>query len=468
MADQFRFDALGSTGSSAVHTPRLDELSSHGTVFENCYCNSPLCVPSRASMLTGRLPFRIASYDNGSELPAGTPTLTHYLRLAGWQTVLSGKMHFIGPDQLHGFEERLVGDIYPAALDWTPDWRRGLYRNPGTSVRKLRLSGPAGPTAEMRYDDRVQAAALACLPRLARNQRPFFLCVSYTHPHDPFRIAEPYWNLYRDGEIDPPAAPSPLPEELHEYNRWIAFHQEQDLCPPSEEESRRSRRAYYGMVSYVDEKVGQLLARLEELGLANDTAVVFTSDHGEMLGDHGMWFKRTFYDGAAKVPLVIALPGAPPARRVQQVTSLVDLFPTILDIAGVAAPDDALDGHSLVPLLRDDCRDWKDQALGEYLGEGVLQPMRFVRQGRYKYVYVEEHPPLLFDLLSDPVEEVDLSGRPELACDEQDLRQVLLKDWDGPTIRRSVLRSQQERLLVSRALLTGRLRSWDYESRPEL
>jgi choline-sulfatase len=462
MADQLAGPALPACGHPTVRTPHLDALAARGTVFENCYCNNPLCTPSRQSMITGRLASAIGSYDNAAELPASVPTFVHHLRRGGYRTILAGKMHFIGPDQLHGFEERLNTDIYPATFEWTPDWRRGLYGNPGTSARKLLQSGPADWTDQLTYDEDSQRRVLQRLGNLARrkNDRPFFLCVSYTHPHDPYLISPKYWDLYRDVRIDLPAAPAEPFELMHPYCQWLHIHHEIDKYPPSAERIRATRRAYYGMVSYVDDKVGELLAALDRLGLWEDTMVLFTSDHGDMMGEHGMWFKRTFHEWSARVPLIVYKPGARRGHRVPQVVSLVDVFPTLLDWAGLPPAEHPLDGRSFAAGLHGDLAGWKDCAIIEYMGEGLLAPMRCIRAGRYKYVHVHGYPPLLFDLQTDPLETHNLAARPELAETGARLRTAALKDFDPAAVHAAVLRSQQERLLIWEALSQGEPHPW--------
>ena len=463
MADQMAARVLGAYGDPVARTPHLDGLAARGTMFENCYCNSPLCVPSRQSLVTGRLAGAVGAYDNGAELPASVPTFMHHFRRAGYHVAASGKMHFVGPDQYHGLHDRVTPDIYPAGLDWTPDWRDAVRGNAGTSVRKLDRSGLCTGSEQLDYDNAVQAAALEYLRTSANNdpEQPFFLWVSYTHPHDPFAITAEYWDRYRGVDIPPPLAPDEPDEDRHPYNRWLQTHHEIDVARPSPEVMAQSRRAYYGMVSYVDDMVGQLLATLDDLGLADDTAVVFASDHGEMLGEHGMWFKRTFYDGCCRVPLIVRRPGDGCARRVSSVVSLVDLLPTLLDVADLPAATHAVDGHSLAGALNDSTAALPDRAIVEYFGEGVLQPMRLVRQGRYKYVVVHGESPLLFDMVADPAEQTNLAGRLELAGVEQALRAAVFDNWDPAAARENILASQQARLMICQAEQRGRRRPWD-------
>ena len=410
----------------------------------------------------GRLPSAIGSYDNATELPAQVPTFLHHLRRGGYRTILAGKMHFIGPDQLHGFEERLNSDIYPATFEWTPDWRRGVHGNPGTSARKLLQSGPAAWSDQLAYDEDSQRRTLQRLEGLAceKDTRPFFLCVSYTHPHDPYIITPKYWDLYAGVEIDMPAAPAELVAAAHPYTQWLHVHHELDKYPPAEERILASRRAYYGMVSYVDDKVGELLAALDRLGLRDDTLVLFTSDHGDMMGEHGMWFKRTFHEWSARVPLIVSRPGSQAGHRVPQAVSLVDLFPTLLSLAGLPPAEHPLDGHSLAAGLDGPLTGWKDSVVIEYFGEGLIAPMRCIRRGRYKYAYVDRCPPQLFDLQADPLERHDLAGGPEHAHVEADLRAAVLRDFDPQAVHAAILCSQQDRLMMCEALFSGRVHSW--------
>jgi len=470
MADQCPAPALGAYGHRVVKTPNLDALAGRGVVFENAYCNNPLCAPSRASMCSGRLTWRIGAFDNGSEFPAMTPTFMHHLRRAGYRTILCGKMHFIGPDQLHGFEERLTTDIYPASFVWTPDWRKGVYANPGTSVVQLRDTGLCKWNLQLDYDEEVQFRAVAKLADLARHRkddRPFFMCVSYTHPHDPWIITRKYWDLYDHDGIDMPAAPAVPMEEMHPFNQWLQVHHEVDKHPPTDEMIRTTRHAFYGMLTYLDEKIGALLEMLAHLDLSRDTAVIFAGDHGEMMGEHGMWFKRTFFEWSSRVPLIVSWPGRWPAgSRLSDVVSLVDLFPTILDIAGIQdvhqVAEDA-DGESILPLIEGKAVEWKDRALCEYYGEGVIHAARMLRQGRYKYIYVHKERPQLFDLEADPLEQNDLAGSPEVADVERKMHESVMKDWDPDAMEAAVMRSQQARHLINEAMSQGERTSWDFQ-----
>jgi choline-sulfatase len=306
----------------------------------------------------------------------------------------------------------------------------------------------------MDYDEDVLHRTLARLRQLAATRTRFFLCASFTHPHDPFLVPRAIWTQYENRAIPDPVAPPRDLHAHHPYNQWIQIHHEADRFPLDADETRAARRAYYAAVTYADTLVTRLLAELERLGL-DDTLVVFTSDHGEMLGEHGMWFKRTFFDPALKVPLVIARPGTfAPARRAE-VVSLVDLTATLLDLGGVTDPDAAPDGDSLRPLLDgEDGATWKDQAISEYYSEGTVEPLLLLRTSRYKYVHVRGHAPLCFDLHADPAETTDIAATLDVAV-RDDLTRRLIGDLDLDDLHANILRSQHERRLIAAATPRG-------------
>ena len=472
MADQLGAQWLPAYGHPQVQAPALDELAADGTVFETAYCPSPLCAPSRASMLTGRLPSEVGVFDNASELAASAPTLAHRLRAEGYSTCLAGKMHFVGPDQLHGFEERLTTDIYPADFEWTPDWKRPL----GDPLRWYHTTEsiltPAACEASMQvdYDEEVVFRAVRHLHDIARGRReqPFFLCASFTHPHDPWEVPRRHWERYDFDAIEPPAIPAPAPEDADPHSRRLRLMCGIDAAQLSEEQIRIARHGYYAAISYVDEKIGRLLSTLEATGLAGDTTVVFTSDHGEMLGERGLWFKMSFLDPSARVPLIIRLPGGRASQRVREPVSLLDLVPTLVEAATGAAPgpQERLDGTSLLGLLDGGSPSAGERTiLGEYLAEGVTEPAVMVRRGDFKLISCPGDPDLLYNLASDPSELDDLSGSPEHAERLEDLRRRATERWDLAALRERVIASQDERRRVIAALSRGTPPAWDHEPR---
>ena len=463
MADQLRAAALPAYGNPVAKTPHIDSLADRSVLFDSAYCNTPLCAPSRAVLMSGCLPSGTGVYDNAAELPADVPTFAHYLRQAGYRCILAGKMHFCGPDQLHGFEERLTTDIYPADFGWTPDWTRpeerpDWYHN----MDSVTLAGPCVRTNQTDFDEEVVFAARRRLFDIVRgnDRRPFCMVVSLTHPHDPFVIPRPWWDRYEGVAIDAPRAVIP-PERMDPHSRRLRHVYALDAQPVTEAEIMAARRAYYGAVSFVDDQVGAMLETLDQAGLRDDTIVMLLADHGEMLGDHGLWYKMSFLEGAARVPLLISVPGRFRPHRVAAPASLADILPTLAEIAGDGrAPDYAapLDGSSLLPWL--DGADEDRTVLGEYLAEGVVAPMVAIRRGMRKFIHTPTDPDQLFDLATNPDETRNLAGDATLAAS---FRAEVAARWDIPALHQAVLASQRRRHLVSAALRRGAFHSWDYQ-----
>jgi choline-sulfatase len=435
LADQLSSSALPSYGNRLVRAPRLERLGEEGIVFERALCASPLCVPSRASMLTGLLPSRTGAIDNAGELPAGIPTFAHRLRLLGFRTVLAGKMHFIGPDQLHGFEERPMTDVYPAGFDWIPDWeladdeRLPWYHDLSSVVR----AGPVRSTLQLEYDDEVVERALGVLRD--PGPRPLLLVVSFTHPHDPYEVPAAYWNRYEGVEIDPPANPEPGDDPVTRRLRAMVGD-----TPISPEQALLARRGYYGAVTLVDDHLGAILDALPE-----QTLVVVTSDHGDMLGERGLWYKMAPFEPSIRVPLIVH--GLGPGRVAEPV-SLLDLAPTLVELAGGTAEE--LDGISLAngdPPRRD--------LPVEYLAEGVRAPQVTLVRGPLKLVRSLGEPDLVYDVEADPAERAELG-------DPGSLGESASARWDLVRLDREVRASQRRRRIVARALATGRVSSWDH------
>lgn len=469
MADQLAAPVLPAYGHRVVKAPHLSRLAERSVVFDSAYCNFPICAPSRFSMMSGRLPHSIEAYDNASEFPASVPTMAHYLTGLGYRTILCGKMHFIGPDQLHGYEERLTTDIYPSDFSWTPDFIKGpKFRPTGVSMRPVVEAGPCVRSLQIDYDDEVEFRGLQRLFDLARapQDRPFFLTISFTHPHPPFVSPQKHWDRYRHEDIDMPGVSAIPPDQLDEHSRWLYYAHAQNLYTVTDEHVRNARHAYYGMVSYIDDKIGSILATLDCCGFARDTIVVFAGDHGEMLGERGMWFKQTFYEWSVRVPLMIAAPEIAP-RRVGAHVSLVDLLPTFLDFATHGKPPDPvdpLDGRSLVALMSGAERGEDREVVSEYSSEGVSAASRMVRMGRYKYVFTRELRPMLYDLERDPDELDNLSGVPEMHAIEERLHARVLRGWNPDEMHARLLASQKRRLfLADVARRSGRYPNWAYQ-----
>ncbi|MEM9062197.1 MAG: choline-sulfatase [Pseudomonadota bacterium] len=465
--DQLGAQFLRCYGDGICHAPNLDRLAARGTVFETAYCNFPLCAPSRASMATGRLCSEVGAYDNAAELPASIPTYAHYLRAAGYQTALSGKMHFIGPDQHHGFETRLTPDLYPADFSWVPNWGDEGERDTN-DPRSVTVAGICERSKQIDFDDLVTFHAIQHLYDVARSEdeRPFFLQVSYTHPHEPYLCRKEFWDLYEGIEIPAPSVPA-LPESEHDAHSVRLLNDFGMLNVRfSDADIATARRAYYGSISYLDQMIGRVLDALEATGKADDTVVIFTSDHGEMLGERGMWFKKHFFEPSLRVPLIIA-GGAFTPQRAETPASLVDLLPTFMGIVegtGWSSAVERLDGTDLASVL--DSPNADRPVYAEYLAEATNAPIFMVRQGRYKYVHSTDDLPLMFDLLSDSDERINLAGTDGHTDAEAQLRSLVQQRWDSDAIDRDIRLSQQRRQLVLASAKQGTRPRWNHDEEP--
>ena len=461
-ADQLKPQVLPGYGGPAL-APHLDRLCAEGVVFENAYCNFPLCAPSRFSMLAGMLPSNVRAFDNGAEFAAATPTMAHYLRLAGYRTALAGKQHFVGPDMLHGFHERLVPELYPTDFHWTPSWDEARMESNNDSSGVIR-SGLSERSMQRDHDEAVLARSAAWLREHARQggRQPFFLAVSFTHPHEPYVARRRHWERYRSGDIPMPATPLPPERDLHS-RRMLAHHGllEGDIA---DAHVRTARHAYLANCSWIDDMVGTLLEALEAAGFARDTAVLFTSDHGDMLGERGLWFKKHFFDHAARVPLILHAPRRFAAARRAEPVSLVDLLPTLCGLAGFDLAGRAPrppDGASLLPLCEGAAAAEGRPVFAELTCEGVPAPMFMVRRGRFKLMTGGGAPDLLFDLEADPEERRDLAADPDSADALAALRRLAERTWDPAALAHEIRASQRERRLVQAAHGNGPAPVWD-------
>ncbi len=466
MADQLTAGALPAYGNRVARTPHIDGLAEAGVVFESFYCNSPLCAPSRFSFMAGQLPSAIGAYDNAAEFPAEVPTFAHYLRHAGYQTSLAGKMHFCGPDQLHGFEERLTTDIYPADFGWTPDWTR-FEERPGWyhTMDSVTQAGPCTRTNQIDFDDEVVYAARQKLFDVARgrDRRPFFMVVSMTHPHDPYTVPHAYWDRYREQDIDMPRVRIAATDQ-DPHSQRIRHVIGLGLQTPSEAQIRAARHAYYGAVSYVDDQVGALLGTLREARLADNTVVLLIADHGDMLGERDLWFKMSFFEPACRIPLIVHAPGRFAPRRVSGSASLLDLLPTLAELGSPGAPVQLAapaGGRSLVPALEGGAA--PDEVIGEYLGESAIAPVVMIRRGRHKFVHSPVDPDQLYDLAADPLERSNLATRPDQAALVAEFHAEIHRRWSLPAVHEAVLASQRRRHFVYAALRRGRYQPWDHQ-----
>ncbi|WP_333713505.1 choline-sulfatase [Yoonia sp.] len=464
MVDQLNGTFFPDGPADWLHTPHLRKLAARSTRFVHTYTASPLCAPGRASFMSGLLPSRTGVYDNAAEFSSTIPTYAHHLRRAGYQTCLSGKMHFVGPDQMHGFEERLTTDIYPADFGWTPDYRKPgeridwWYHNMGSVTG----AGVAEITNQMEYDDEVAYHARAKLFDLARGHdaRPWCLTVSFTHPHDPYVARKKYWDLYEDcAHLKPEVGPIPY-DDQDAHSRRILDANDRDNFTITDDHIQRARRAYFANISYLDDKVGEVLQTLEDT--RQEATILFVSDHGDMLGERGMWFKMSFLEGSSRVPLMIASPDMTPGP-VETPVSTIDVTPTLCDLAGIDMSEVApwTTGESLVHLGQGGRRD--TPVAMEYAAEGSFAPLVCLRDGKWKYTRCALDPDQLFDLDADPHELTNLADDPAHQGTRARLRAESEARWDLGAFDAAVRQSQACRWVVYEALRNGAYYPWDYQ-----
>jgi len=464
MADQLAARALSMYGHKLVKTPNLDRLAREGVVFENAYSTSPLCAPARATVMNGLLPSRTGVYDNAAEFPSAIPTWAHYLRLQGYHTCLSGKMHFVGPDQLHGLEERLTTDIYPADFGWTPDWRLRQERidwwyHNMTSVLQ---PGVAEISNQLEFDDDVAFQAKRKLYDYARfsPDKPFALMVSFTHPHDPYAARKKFWDLYKDEDIDLPSVPHMKRSELDAHSQRLYDVSAMDDYVVTEKDIRQARHGYYANISYVDDLIGQLIDTLQALGQLDNTVIAFTSDHGDFLGERGLWYKMSYLEPSAHVPLIIWHRKSMKPRRVKEPVGLTDIAPTLAAIGGIEKLAKPVDGRNLLPLCHGAKEDAEATCWAEYLAEGTISPMYMIRRGPWKFIHCPTDPDQLFNLDDDPNELKNLATTNPLA---KSMRAEVEAEFNIPEINRQVLESQQSRLMLFEAMKNGTHFPWDFQ-----
>ena len=444
MSDEHDPAAMGCAGHPLARTPNLDRLAAGGTVFDSAYCNNPICGPSRMSFLTGQYSHRIGVWDNGSPLPAEVPTFGHYLTAAGYETVLCGRTHLIGRDRLRGFTTRLLDDLDSwtgrGAPRRTPEARRA-------SNSHVTECGP-GRGAWYDYDRTATDLSTRFLEGKAAcpSGRPWLLVCGLMYPHFPLTCPPRYYRQYDPERVTPADLRGETLQDQHPAIRQLRYFFRNDEVLP-EPLQRRALASYYGLVTLTDDLVGRMLRVVEGSALRDDTVVIYLSDHGEMAGRHGIWQKQCFYESSVRVPLIISAPHAPGGQRIGANVSLVDLLPTILDLAGLEPPD-GLPGISLKELL-DGPRPGAEAAnpanravFSEYHAQGMLTGGFMIRRGDYKYNYYAGHAPQLFDLREDPGEFTDLAAaegrRPLRAA----LHRELLRIVDPEQVSEQALRNQ--------------------------
>ncbi len=433
-SDQHNQQVAGCYGDKLVQTPNIDRLAAEGVRFNNAYCPSPICVPSRMATLTARWPHRQECWTNDDILRSDIPSWLHAAGAAGYKTTLIGRLHAIGPDQLHGYGERLVGDHSP---NWQGSQRQSmgaLSKANDPTPESLEKVG-SGYSAYQAKDEAVTEAAVNWLskeaPELNKKGTPFCLTVGFMLPHPPYVVDQEAFDLYANRVPPPTLSRHKQGESFHD---WWRNDRGIDNVPV--EQRDRARAAYWGLVHRMDEMIGRVFTALDGAGLMDNTLIVYASDHGDHLGERDLWWKHTFYDESVKVPLVMRLPGVIPQGETRdQVVNLIDLSQTMLEAMGTQALPHA-DGKSFWDIVQNGNASWDNETYSEYCTDPVPQwtggravQQRMLRSGNWKLNIYDTEPPQLFDLIADPFEENNLADDPAFADIRQHLLEKITQDW---------------------------------------
>lgn len=448
MSDEHDRKVAGCYGDKLVRTPNLDALAAGGITFDACYTTSPLCVPARLSFTACQYVSRCGSWNNSTRLQGNDiASLPNALNAAGYRSYLGGKMHY-DAEHRYGFIdlEPSCNAHYQTGLS---KWRRpdDTTVNAGAWSARSANFRIGDESHTLNYDRKVTRVCTQFLRDRKAGEPPFFLLAGYLAPHFPLVVPEPIANRYLD-KVPPPNVPAGMiekyPRNHHHLRRGFGV----ETAPAGDQ--KRGRDLYWGMVDWFDQEVGKLLATLRaNPAIADNTIIVYTSDHGENKGDHGHWWKNNLFEHSAGVPLIVNFPPRwKGGQRRSQVCSLLDLVQTVVEWAGGQA-DETWDGDSLTPILDNPAAPWKDFALSEYYGHNICSGVTMFRQGRWKYVYhnsagagfpAERE---LYDLQSDPGELTNLAARPEQADRIAAMHSALIREL-GEDPEQANLRCMQQ------------------------
>ncbi len=454
-SDQHAPRIAGCYGDPVAQTPNLDRLAARGIVFDNCYTPSPICTPARMAMLTGRYPSQQQCWTNEDMLASDIPTWLHAIGGNGYKPTLIGRMHSMGPDQMRGYAERHIGDHSPnwpgiprhsmGVLDETNNPDRVSIDRSGTGQSAYELLDTATLESTLEWLDQRGASG---------DNSPFALTVGLMLPHAPFVASREDFARF-DGRVPPPKHAAPGNNSEHEWLAW--WRRARNIESVPEDDATRARTAYFALTYRMDCMIGAILERLRETGLDQNTLVVYASDHGEQIGERGLWWKHTFFDDSAKVPLIVSWPGRlPQGERRSHITNLIDVSTTLIDLLGAPALPNT-SGRSLRNVLEDPNAPWVNRTFSEYCTDptpawtgGMAVQQRMIRDGRYKLVYYHGYRPQLFDLESDPGEVQDLQDHPDHAGIRQSLLAQLLADWDPDAIARLMQRRHADKAVIGK------------------
>lgn len=416
VSDNHNRQVTGCYGHAIVRTPTLDKLAANGTIFPASYAASALCVPSRASLATGKYVHQNRCWDNAIAYDGSQPSWMRRMRDAGIEVSAIGKLHFRSAQDDNGFSE----EIMPMHLDEGKGAIRNLLRGydaelPCTDGARWKLYAERsgiGETHYQDYDRKITARTIEWLAAHARADKPWALYVGYISPHPPFSVPKRLYDLYPEAHMPLPVncRPGERPEHpalahMRNLDGWLDMTDERML--------KRVAAGYFGLITHLDEQIGAVMRAAESLGLIDNTRVVYTSDHGDLFGAQGIFGKKNLYEGSVGVPLIVSGPDVPAGASCPQLVSHVDLYPTLLESVGVTmhAEDCTLPGVSLFPAMQG-APDRSRPVFAEFHAQGTKAGCFMLRRGDDKLVYHVGMPAQLFDLATDPQERRDLAGTP--------------------------------------------------------
>jgi choline-sulfatase len=441
MADEHARQVIGAYGNPVIQTPNLDRLAADGTLFENAYCNDPICVPSRASFATGRYVHETGHWDNSHPYLGDPPSWGHRLVEKGHSAVSIGKLHYRNEDDPTGFSEQII-PLH--VLDGVGDLTGLLRDSPRRAAAQMAASAGPGESTYLNYDRRIRDAAIEWIEDQAEDsdEKPWALFVSFVCPHFPLIAPPEFFERY---PLD--SVPFPFGRNGgHDHPVIEAFRHNMpyDKSFRDDDHVRKAVAAYYGMVTFQDDNVGRILAALDKGGFADNTVVVYTADHGENLGARRLWGKSNMYEESAGIPMIVRGPGVPKGKRVRTAVSLVDAFPTIVQTVGeeLAAADRDIPGRSLVELANEP-DDPNRTVFCEYHAAGAITGFFMVRWDRSKHVFYADHPAQLFDLEADPEESRNLAADPAYAAVLADGDRRLRAICDPVAVSREAFEAQR-------------------------
>lgn len=429
MSDEHNKEMLGCYGHPVVKTPNLDKLAQNGVKFNNAYCNSPICVPSRASFATGRYVHEIKNWDNAAPYIGDIPSWGHRLTEQGYKVVSVGKLHYRNDDDDHGFPDaRLslhvqegVGDTYSLVRD---------NLEPRKINREKILEAGPGDSSYTRYDRGITEETIRFLREEANDfDQPWAIFVSLVTPHFPLIAPQEFYDMYPLESVVYPRqyriSERPKHPALEDYRHIWDVKDELD-----EMTVRKAVASYYGLCSFLDDQVGKIIDTIHNTDLAENTRIIYTTDHGDTVGNHGVWFKSTMFEGSVGVPFIMSGPDLPKGEEVNTNISLVDCFPTIIESVGaeLTEEDKNLPGTSLFSVIEEESTSQRT-VFSEYHAMGFSAGVFMIRKDRYKLIYYVGQDPQLFDLENDPEELNDLANEIEYAqvlkeC-EDELRSIV-------------------------------------------